>query len=533
MKKALEKNTLIGSKGIIGMADWKEKLYNYGFLLTDNKGIFQNDIGLEHKVWNEISVGNYFLFYHQSLNTYLIKGGDKIFLLIGHAYNPFTMEKEEISILEKLNSLYGKTDYQNYLDQITGVFFYAVIEPAKITVISDCAGMYGVYYAQQNGYVYFSAYSQMIADLCGFKEDPYITRMKKSKTFHLYGRYLPGDLTPQIEIKRVLPNTSVTYNGVFQIERFYPRSMYSEYSESEYSVRVKEIAGILHNTMLLILEKWANPEISLTGGVDSQTILAATGSENIKFKYYSYVSIPREETDALAAKKICEALGLQHRIIYVEDCRGSDEFEEVDKLVEKHYAYLGKGNSNDVSKRIVLNEKLNCQLEVKSWVSEVVRASRYKMYGKKTMPKTMTPRMLTTMYKIFLLNRRDAVETDRHFKDYIEHTQLGKKIKEYNYPWSEFFVWEIVFGGWGNMVLTGEHKLSNDITIPHNNRALLDMMLRIPLEKRRTDQLNRDIIKFLNPQLAELNIHVVNGNETKLRAFFEKCYFNVHSHIPY
>ena len=155
------------------------------------------------------------------------------------------------------------------------------------------------------------------------------------------------------------------------------------------------------------------------------------------------------------------------------------------------------------------------------------------MYGRKTMPAEMTPRRLTTMYKVFLLNRKDALETDKHFRDYINGTQLGELIKRFNYPWSEFFVWEIVFGGWGNMVLTGEHKLTNDITVPYNNRALLDMMLRIPIEKRRTDQLNKDIIRYMNPKLADLNVHVVNGNETKARVLFEKYYFNIHSHIPF
>ena len=75
--------------------------------------------------------------------------------------------------------------------------------------------------------------------------------------------------------------------------------------------------------------------------------------------------------------------------------------------------------------------------------------------------------------------------------------------------------------------------LTNDITIPFNNRALLDMMLRTPLDKRISDELNRDIICAMDKKLYDMNIHVVNGNSTKMREIGEKLYFEIHSRIPW
>ena len=137
------------------------------------------------------------------------------------------------------------------------------------------------------------------------------------------------------------------------------------------------------------------------------------------------------------------------------------------------------------------------------------------------------------MYKIFAFNRGDAVRTDKRFREYLDGTGLARAIEETGYPWTEFFVWEIVFGGWGGLALTGEHMLTNEITVPYNNRALLDLMLRTPLEKRIHDQLHKDIIHLMDERIEQLGIHVVNGNETKKRALIERSYFAINNIIPF
>ena len=202
-------------------------------------------------------------------------------------------------------------------------------------------------------------------------------------------------------------------------------------------------------------------------------------------------------------------------------------------MIERHYSYLGKANPNDICKRIVLKDRFEYDVEVKSWVSEVARASRYKKYNKMSFPKTMRPRMLTSMYKIFALNRGDVVRTDKRFKEYLVNSGLEQAVEKTGYPWTEFFVWEIVFGGWGGLALTGEHMLSNEITVPYNNRAILDLMLRTPLKKRLRDQLQIDMIHLMDKRIEELDIHVINGNETKKRALIERVYYATNNLIPF
>ncbi|MBO4562919.1 MAG: hypothetical protein J5772_04825 [Clostridia bacterium] len=516
------------------MADWKNSLYTYGYLLTnDGQKALQRIPELSG--WKQYRTRGYQLFVFPAQKAFIVETDVRSFLLVGHAYQPFSMTSDETSILEHLASLeFGSTEYYDYLDRVSGVFFFAVIDDESVTATCDCAGMLGANYAVIDGKKCFSAYSQLIADIYDLKEDPYVTKLKRSRLFHWYGWYLPGDLTPYEDVKRIIPNTEVRIGNTAAIKRIYPREEYSEARGKAYEERLGEICSVMNNSLKLTADKWADPAISLTGGTDSKTTLACAKGLQDRFSYFSYVSLPREETDALAARKICTALGLKHKI-YNIDTNPADhpDFREVSALLERHYAFLGKANTNDICKRIDLKKEFEYDVEVKSWVAEVARASRYKKYGKKSFPKKIRPRYLTSMYKIFALNRGDALRTDKKFKEYLEKTGLRSAIENTGYPWTEFFVWEIVFGGWGGLALTGEHMLTNEITVPYNNRALLDLMLRTPLEKRIDDQLQKDIMNHMDERIEKLGIHVVNGNETKRRDLLERIYYNINNLLPW
>jgi hypothetical protein len=516
------------------MTNWNESLYTYGYLLTNNEGAALSALP-QLNSWKRYSVRGYSLFVHPKQKSFFLETGERTFVLVGHAYDPFALIADENAVLEQLASVdFGSEEYRERFDRITGVFFFAAIDGEGVTACCDCAGMLGANYALINNDKYFSAYSQMIADICGLKEDPYVSGLKKSRLFHWYGWYLPGDLTPYPEVKRIIPNTEVRIDETVSVNRFYPRKPYKELSGTDYDEQVNKIGKLLNNNMLLIADKWKAPAVSLTGGTDSKTTLACANGVQDRFEYFSYVSLPREETDALAAQEICKALSLKHKIFYVDtETSCYPDYAEVSALIKRHYSYLGDANENDICKRIVLKEQFDYDVEVKSWVSEVARASRYKRYGKKSFPRKIRPRMLTSMYKLFVFNRGDALKTDERFEEYLEKTKLQRSIDETGYPWSEFFVWEIVFGGWGSLALTGEHMLTNEITVPYNNRALLDLMLRTPLSKRIDDQLHKDIMHLMDDRIEKLGVHVVNGNETKQRELIERVYYRLNNILPF
>ena len=76
-------------------------------------------------------------------------------------------------------------------------------------------------------------------------------------------------------------------------------------------------------------------------------------------------------------------------------------------------------------------------------------------------------------------------------------------------------------------------KYCFDITFAYNNRKFLDLMFRVPLEKRISDEHHLDLKKQLNPELYNMNIRVVNMKETDTRARLLNIIFSINQFLPY
>ena len=79
----------------------------------------------------------------------------------------------------------------------------------------------------------------------------------------------------------------------------------------------------------------------------------------------------------------------------------------------------------------------------------------------------------------------------------------------------------------------GVMKSCFDITIPYNNRLLLDLLLRVPLKERINDQHHLDMKKTMNQELYDMHIRVVNLNETSIRKKLLGVYYTINSLLPY
>ena len=87
------------------------------------------------------------------------------------------------------------------------------------------------------------------------------------------------------------------------------------------------------------------------------------------------------------------------------------------------------------------------------------------------------------------------------------------------------------WGSWGSLGIS-EMKMYADITFIYNNRKFFDLMFRVPLEKRISDQHHLDMKKLLNKELYDMNIRVVNLKETNTRAFLLNVIFTINMILP-
>lgn len=515
--------------------DLRDFLFRRGFLLTDKDNI-KEDLFPFYGNWKKTRIGSMYALTHPKANVYYFDKYDRTYFLFGHAYNPFTMEKDEIKELEAIADRDQHGLMQDAIDELTGVFVIGVVRNDRIDFQADPSGMQSAYFGIINGQFYITSHPQIIGDICDLKMTEIANELINYKWYNrVMGCYLPADISVFDEVKRIVPNIGYSYqNGIVTHERFYPLKNISVCkNDSEYQAVIKEAADILRKNMILVTDKWNNPYISLSGGIDSNTTFAAANGVYDKLKVFTYISAKKETIDADAAVKIADRFGVRKEVFEIpETSEGLKDYNEIVSIIEHNNSYAIKRRDNEYRKRVFLIEKLQeieCDAEIKSWTSETIRAYWYKHYGRKTMPK-LSAKLFRNLYKIFLQDRVLAHKVDKLFDAYIRDFEYAKVPAQYT-P-ADLHFNEVTWGAWGEPNIS-EMKIYADEVIIYNNRKFLDLLFRVPLEKRISDQHHLDMKKYLNRDLFDMGIRVVNMEETSKRAFILNCIFTINMILPW
>ena len=184
-------------------AQYRDKLYCRGFLITDRVDIPMDEYPF-YGNWDTKCIAvddenSLYIICHRQTKSYIYNDGNAVHFIIGHAYNPYQMESDEEVILDGLskalrNSIY---EYWEKESELTGVFCVGFIRNNQITFSTDCAGMQLVYYGKDKENFFISSHSKLVADLCGFLQDEYITRLVNSRFYKYWGTFLPGECRRQ------------------------------------------------------------------------------------------------------------------------------------------------------------------------------------------------------------------------------------------------------------------------------------------------------------------------------------------------
>lgn len=526
---------MVLSDELVDSPEHQRVLYRRGFLISDRPVADTSDYPL-YGNWMETLLAGYHFYVHRDQHFHHHDVDGIVFFLIGHAYNPYSMIHDERLLLEEIARAHQSSGdgYIHLLNELTGVFTFGHVENGVLVFFTDACAMQSTYFGVVNDTVYVTSSSRLIEDLeADLMQDAYIRELTAYRFYPLLGRSLPGDLSPYRELTRATPNLRYRCErGQFTHDRYFPVEAITECTSREYSLLVASAAETLQNSMKLIHQKWDRPAISLSGGVDSQTTLACANGEYDRYRYFSYASSPAERVDADAAAEICRRLSLEHLFIEIPAAdEGLPGVELLRSLMEQNYGCIGQPNSNDVRKRVALMDHQYFDVEVKSWCSEIVRAYYSKRFNEPRFPARPSPRYLSTLYKVFAHNRPLARRTDHVFGEY-----LAANYSEVDFQrvwWPDLIFWEFRVAAWNGLVITGEQKISNDITIPYNNRMLLSRMLAAPLERRISDQMHADIIRYANSDVADLGVSVTNVKHTRNRARLERAYLEIHSRLPF
>lgn len=506
-------------------------LFIRGFLVSDKKIENINDFPF-YGNWNEKQKDGCYFYTHNKTAVHFASNDKVTLFLLGHCYDPFLMEIDEEKILADILNDYGTDKYYDRISEITGVYVTGAIENGQIKFSVDPSGMQSACYGVIDDNFYLSSHPQLIGDICNLKMDDFVKELINYKWYgRVMGPYLPADMTPFANVKRIVPSIEYLYqNKNISHKRFWPLKAFEFAEGAEYEKVIKQAGDILKKNMELISKKWEHPWISLTGGIDSNTTFAAANGMYDKFETFSYLSAPKEVPDVEAAKIISNAFNVKHHLYNIPE--SSDEIADYDLKVEilrHNNGYVAESKDNETRKRFYLEENCGCDVEVKSWVSETIRAYWYKHYGRKKMPK-LSPKLYRNLYKIFILNRPLAHKIDKIFAKYIKEFEY-EKIPTC-YPTADMHYNEVTWGSWGGMNIS-EMKYCFDITFAYNNRKFLDLMFRVPLEKRISDEHHLDLKNYLNHELYNMNIRVINMKETATRARLLNIIFTINQFLPY
>lgn len=524
MKSVVNGNSERIRKILTEKPQYRECLFCRGYFITED-GSVNGDEYPFYAQWRKVCINGYKAFIHKDQDFCIRKSNEVTLLLIGHAYNPFNEIYEETILLSQAIEKYNKSKdaFFEEISDWTGIFCIFVFDK-NITAVQDCSGIKALYYGKINGNMCFMSHPQMAADIYGLEMDNFVNRLINNRFYNIGNRYLPGDLSPFKEIKRIGANVYLNCDSEknVTIHRFYPvRPLVFCQTKEDYERRIKEAYDILKKNIELVSKKWPNSAISLSGGTDSKTTLACANGMYDRFKYFSFQSKDTEVIDSEAAHSICKKLGLQHDIYPIpKDSNEIEDYDDLKAIIVHSYGYIGGLAENEIRKYICMYRWNYFDTEIKSWCSEIVRVFFERKYGTQ-FPQKLTPRHFSILQTRYFASPQLLRKSDKIYKEYMEKFDLAGP--KFNYEHTDLYYWEVRMSNWG-MLVTQSLDLCHRVTFPFNNRRLVELMLSIPREDRKNDKAHKDIINIANSEIGNTDIHIRNNYFHSRRIVLEYLY---------
>lgn len=505
--------------------DLRYLLFRRGYLFSNRADI---DISVYpfYKNWNREQINSeFYLYWHCEQHRYILHYKELTLVLVGHAYDPFLLVADEAVILENCAKAYlrSRKDFFDIVSELTGIHVIAVFSKEEILFVQDCTGMKSCYYGFCGENIYITSHCAIIGDIDSPQKNVFSEKLLKSRSYSHGSKYLPGDLTVYSGFSRLGPNLYLLLsNHAFSIQRFYPIMSHPEVSEDNQEVS-RRIAELIKNSTALCAKKWERPAISLSGGVDSRTTLTSASGNYDKFQYYSFFSKPQEQTDAQAAHNICASLNLKHTIYPIaEENEAYKDFEIYKQIITHNSAGVSTPKDNEIRKYIFLSTLDDFDVELKSWASEIGRAFWERRYGF-TLPDKLVPRHFSIFQTRYFGAPRLLKQSDEAYKAYLEKASFTYPM--YNYENTDMFYWEFRFGSWGTIVTNGQDIFNFEVTMPLNNRKIMDMFLWYPHQFRKEDGVNRAVTLINEPRMRDISFHVHNDYLGRNRLLLESIYY--------
>lgn len=431
--------------------------------------------------------GGYELRSHRKTEVARAERCGRTVLLIGRAYDPADSVCDAAlvanRILERLEvSFDAALRYVAYLGGRHVVFIY---EQGRIRAIPDCHATYAIHASVGEHGALFCSHWTLGAEILGLQADSDVSEFMSSPEYvSPGGKYYPALWGPCIGLRNVFPNCVATFelaSGTFAHERFYP-FMVLETANPE-DVYPHFLDAMKQAVKLCC---GSGTALSLTAGGDSRAVLAAAmlsgglPDDSFAFTYARFNDRSREAfDDVVGASKAAFVAGVRHLVLDLPPADFSCDFHQ----------YYSK--SFRIGARFPALTRLyfeNLPHDTTILIATVAETGT--VFYTKRDNSVPTPAILAEKFTPSAARLRP--ELLHAFAEYQGWTQF-ESHRLFNFDWHDLFYWEHRNAKWAS-VWYAELDLTGFAIAPYNNRRLIELMLSLPEQHRRSRYLQMRII---------------------------------------
>ena len=376
---------------------------------------------------------------------------------------------------------------QDEIDKLVGRF--TVIHSGssgELSVQADAIGLRSVYFSVSDRGVIAGSHARLVAEAArgeaGFKPRPY-----------KWG--YPGLTTPFQAVFRLPPNCELSLASG-SLRRFFPIAAIPARAIGE----AWAIAFRRASTTIAALAERRSLLVSLSGGLDTRTTLAASRASWPRLEFFTYCGSPKHQIDAKVAAAVAGTLGLRHT--FVDDTQAPDT------------AVLRNVRQNSFTPH---KPKLACayhrqfgehrHLHVRSNLLELGRSNLFKKFGRR--PRfgegPGTPQLMADLYTLTgKLSPEHATHVQPAFEHNFAAADCGTAIANAS-PWDLYFI-EHRMGAWQSGVVA-ESDVSFDTIIAFNSREIVRAFMGVPQQERCSSSHLPERLGDLLPEIADVPVN--------------------------
>jgi hypothetical protein len=434
------------------------------------------------------------LYVHFRTNFGIVQTPDGVVAILGEAVHP----QYPALGLDGLASLLSSraATRQAEIDQLVGRF--VVIHgngPDDLALQTDAIAMRSAFFAITDAGVTAGTHAKLVA------------RLSHGQDTRLRGMPLalgsPGLATPYAGVRRVPPNVELSLK-TGQLRRFFPLQPIRAFA-------VEEAWDLAFARARSALAAWSGRHrllLSLTGGMDSRTTLAAVHDLWSRVEFFTYTrGEPSQGIDVRVAVDIAARLKLRHHL--VDYSMDQTDPRLIDIIADNSYGSHGRKLSCAYLDRFGTGRYLH----VRTNLLELARSNLFAandpladFHG--------GPHDADRMSRFYL--KAGKLAPSEHvlpaFEDYIRSTDFATAVSVAN-AWDLYFV-EHRMGAWHAGVVL-ESDVAFDTVIAFNSREIVRAFMGIPQADRATSQ---HLATRLAKELPELDGIPINPRHYPARS---------------